>query len=299
MNLRSMEVFCMVVKKGVMARAADELQMTPAAVSRCITDLEEGLGKKLLSRTTRKMSVTPEGKYYYQEALQLLEGFENLHSEFESISNERKGSIKIAAPMSFGLAQLGPIVSGFKERHSGVDIEISLQDTVADIVEEGYDLAIRIRRSIKSSSLIGRKIQEFSHHIVASPSLVKEYGKLRRPEDLGRFPCLAYSGSSTPNRWKLRYRSKNYVHKFKPAISVNNSQFLIELARNGQGVCMIPAFLAKEALRKGGLVELLPLYEKPNASCWLVYPSRKFQKPIVQDFIEYFSLKLNSNEIFR
>ncbi len=288
MNLRSMEVFCRVVKKGVMARAADELQMTPAAVSRCITELEEALGKKLLSRTTRKMSVTPEGRHYYEQAIQILDGFHKLHDEFETLTSEKKGNVKIAAPMSYGLVQLGPIVSSFKQKYPDVTIEVLLQDSITDIVEQGYDLAIRIRRNMKSTSLIGRKIQEFNHHIVASPERLKGLGKIKTPDDLKKVPCLAYSGSSTPNKWKLQFRKKKYTHTFKPEITVNNSQFLIELAKKGRGVCMVPTFLAKEPLGKGELVELFPDYEKPRACCWLVYPSRKFQRPIVQDFIHHF-----------
>lgn len=288
MNLRLMQVFCMVVKKGVMARAADELQMTPAAVSRSITDLEEGLGRKLLNRTTRKMSVTPEGKHYYQEALQLLDGFNKLHNEFEILADEKKGSIKVAAPMSYGLAQLNPIVSSFKEKYSDVRIEISLEDSITDIVEEGYDVAIRIRRNIKSSSLIGRKVQDFTHHIVANPKFFKDNHQIKTPKDLEKVPCMAYSGSSTPNKWKIKLKKKIFVHKFKADISVNNSQFLIELAKSGRGVCMVPSFLVNELLQKGELIELLPNYEKPIASCWLVYPSRKFQRPIVQDFMKHF-----------
>jgi DNA-binding transcriptional LysR family regulator len=289
LNIRSMEVFCAVVRRGVMVRAADDLKMTPAAVSRSVAELESYLGKKLINRTTRKLSVSPEGQEYFQQASRILDEFNQLHERGPGRSDLVRGQLKIAAPISYGLSHLAPQIDRFKNRAPDVSIDLHLTDSVVDLVENGFDLAIRIQRQIKDSSLVGKKIAVFTHHIVAHPDLVSQFGLPQKVSDLKKFPCIANSGVATPGKWTLEHRGKTYTHSFEPEISVNSSSFLIQLAMNGRGACMVPSFLLADHLRRKKLEELLPQYRKPTATCWLVYPGRKFQRPVVQAFIEHFA----------
>ena len=289
MNIKCMEVFCAVVRRGVMARAAEDLKMTPAAVSRSVAELESFLGKKLFNRTTRKLSVSPEGQEYFQQAARILEDFYQLHEKGSGCSDLIRGQIKISAPVSYGLSHLAPQIAQFKQKAPDVRIDLHLTDRVVDLVENGFDLAIRIQRQIKDSSLVGKKLTVFGHHIVAHPELVACIGRPQKVGDLKKYSCIANSGVATPGKWILKYRGKEYIHSFAPEISVNSSSFLIQLALNGLGIGMVPSFLVEDYLKNHELEELLPQYNKPTATCWLVYPGRKFQRPVVQAFIEQFA----------
>jgi len=286
MNLRTMKIYCTVVEFGVMAKAAEELDITPAAVSRTIADLEVSLGTKLLNRTTRKLGLTERGIDYYDSSLKILHEVNELHQKFESESKEYTGSIKIAAPMVFGQKYLAPVISQFQKEYPNIKITVGLQDTLTDLIEYGYDLGIRIQRKMADSSLVAKKFQEYSHHIVCHPDLLKKYGKVTTPSDLKKFPCISYSIVS--NQWVLKNSSKTFTHNYKPVMIVNNSHLMRELVLEKTGICQLPSFVISEELKSGKLIELLPKFKKVSATGWLVYPSKKFKRPAVTKFSEFF-----------
>lgn len=287
MNLKVMQIYCTVVEFGVMSKAAEELNITPAAVSRTISDLEYQLGVKLLNRTTRKLSLTEQGIDYYNKSLKILDDVQQLHQRFESESREYTGSIKIAAPMVFGQKYLAPIIAKFNIEYPNIKITLHLQDTITDLIEHGFDLGIRIQRKLTDSSLVVKKFKDYSHHIVCHPELLRKHGKVKSPKDLKNYPCLSYSNVN--NQWVLHSSTNNkFTHNYKPKIIVNNSALMRELALEKVGICQLPSFVVEEYLKTGELIDLLPKYKKVRATGWLVYLSKDFKRPIVAKFSDFF-----------
>ncbi|HYX38893.1 MAG TPA: LysR family transcriptional regulator [Oligoflexus sp.] len=288
MNIRSMSVFCKVVDKSVMAHAAQELQMTPAAVSKIIGELEEKLGVRLLQRTTRRLQLTEAGTRYYHACVKILQEIDDVHQQFSQLSTEVQGRLRITAPMSYGLTMLANAIRDFKMLHPNVEISLQLEDAAVNLIEEGFDLAIRIQRKMKDSSLVANLFGEFKHYLVCSRAYKDEMGSIRTPEDLGNHRCLAYTNSMHRNRWIFHRNDKSFTHHFQPHIEANSSLFLSELMRQGQGVCLLPSFLIEEAVKRKEVVHLLPQYALESGKGWIVYPSRKFQPPAVTRFVEFF-----------
>lgn len=288
MNIKSMAVFCKVVDKGVMAHAAEDLQMTAAAVSKIIGELEDKLGLRLMQRTTRRLQLTEAGARYYQACVRILQDIDEVHQQFSQLSTEVKGRLKIAAPMSYGLTQLTGLIRDFKRLHPEVEIAMHLEDTTVDLIAEGYDIAIRIQREMKDSTLVGRLFAEFPHYLVCSRSYQKEMGAIKTFDDLAGQRCLAYSNSRQRSRWVMSYRGQTFTHPFQPHIEVNNSLFLKDLMLQGQGICLLPSFLIAKEVKTRKVVHLLPHYSFEPGKGWIVYPSRKFHPPAVTRFVEFF-----------
>jgi DNA-binding transcriptional LysR family regulator len=288
MNFKAMSVFCKVVDHGVMAHAAEDLQLTPAAVSKIVGDLEESLGIRLLQRTTRRLQLTEAGMHYYEACVKILQDIEDVHQQFSQLSQEVKGRLKIAAPMSYGLTQLSKVIRDFNRLYPKVSISLHLEDATVNLIEEGYDIAIRIQREMKDSSLVASLFAEFSHHLVCSKSYRKEKGAIQTPDDLKDHRCLAYTHAKQRNRWVMTYRGRTYMHSFEPAVAVNNSLFLKDLMMQGQGLCLLPSFLIEKELKAESVVRVLPHYAFEPAKGWIVYPSRRFHPPAVTRFVEFF-----------
>ncbi|MCM8524871.1 MAG: LysR substrate-binding domain-containing protein [Lentisphaeraceae bacterium] len=266
---------------------AEEMKITPAAVSKAIAELEKSLGTKLLNRTTRTLSVTERGRRYYDESLRILNEIDQLHYYFESNSNSLIGTLKIAAPFVFSQMYLAPIIADFKRIYPQVNIIVHMEDSVTNLVEHGFDLGIRIQRKLKDSSLVAKKFIDYNHHIVVHPEVREKYGDVERPEDFQKYPCMSYSNVN--NQW-IFYdsNSEKHVFNYEPAIIANNSSFLHELVINKFGACQLPTFIVEESLKSGSLVELLTNYRKVQAAGWLVFPDRKLQRPIVKKFSDFF-----------
>lgn len=288
MNFKSMSVFCKVVDHGVMAHAAEDLQLTPAAVSKIVGDLEESLGIRLLQRTTRRLQLTEAGMHYYEACVKILQDIEDVHQQFSQLSQEVKGRLKIAAPMSYGLTQLSAVIREFHGMYPKVSITLHLEDATVNLIEEGYDIAIRIQREMKDSSLVASLFAEYPHHLVCSKSYKKEKGAIQTPDDLKEQRCLAYTHAKQRNRWVMSYRGRTYTHAFEPAVAVNNSLFLKDLMMQGEGIGLLPSFLIERELKAGSVIPVLPQYIFEPAKGWIVYPSRRFHPPAVTRFVEFF-----------
>lgn len=288
MNLKAMAVYCKVVERGVMAHAATELEMTPAAVTRTIAELEQALGVRLINRTTRKLHLTENGREYYEACQLLLEQAAEMHNRFATLSTIPAGRLRMSAPMSFGQHYLPEVLAAFRSEYPAVDIILHLDDRVVDIVEDGFDLAIRIRRNMKDSSLVAKTFAEFEQMIVCAPSFLERHAPISTPGDLKGLDCLAYSLARSPRRWQFRNKSgKALVHGFAPTLEANSSIFLKRVVLNGQGICSLPSFLVEQEIRSGQLVRLLPNWHHGTATGWLVYPGRKLNPPALTCFVDF------------
>ena len=201
-RFQEMQAFAAVVDAGSFVGASDALAMSKAAVSRQIADLETRLGVRLLHRTTRKLSLTEEGEVFYARCRELLGGLAEAEAEVTARSGQALGVLKVSAPVSFGLLHLAGLWAGFMAAHPNVSLEVMLSDRMVDLVEEGFDVAVRVAR-LPSSSLVSRKLSSTRMVLCATPQYLKEHGTPEHPSELARHQVLAYTLLATGESWEF------------------------------------------------------------------------------------------------
>lgn len=286
-TLDAMRVFVAVAERNGFSAAAEALDRSTASVTRQIAALEQRLGTRLLNRTTRRVSLTSAGTAYYQRAVQLLAEFDDLEAAVGAQALQPSGLLRINAPVSFGIARLGPLLAGFRARHPQVTLDLALSDRFVDMVEEGYDVAIRITRE-PSPMLIARRLASVRVLVCASPGYLARAGTPRLPADLAGHECLAYSYWSGGQEWRLRRADGGEEQiRIGGGMRANNGDVLREAALAGMGIIVQPDFLVADDLAAGRLVQVLPEYEAPTLGVFAVYTSRSHLAPKVRSFIDY------------
>jgi len=281
-----METFIRVVEAGSITQAANQLQIAKSAVSRRLKELETRLDVQLMTRTTRKLTLTDTGETLYNRFVVLLADWAESETAASDARAALAGSIRIAAPLSFGVAHLGPAVTDFMCEHPLVDFDIDFSDRKVDLVAEGMDLAIRIG-DLPDSSLIARKITVMSNAAVASPAYLKEHGVPQTPSDLQRHKELRYAYRSSAS-W--HFKAPDGVEgqiEMVPRLRATNGEFLRDAATAGEGVLIEPRFILYESLRDGSLVEILPDYEWPHVTAYAVYPPTRHLSVRVRAFVSF------------
>ncbi|HWW06246.1 LysR family transcriptional regulator [Collimonas sp.] len=286
-RMRALEVFVEVVRKNGFARAADALETSPANVTRYIRDLESHLGTRLLNRSSQKMSLTESGEALFERAKVLLEEVAEIELIASSATMKPRGVLRINAPLSFGILHLAPLWPQFSLRYPEVELNIALIDRVVDIVEEGYDLAIRISRT-GSSSYAARKLAT-SHNIVcASPAYLRKHGTPAIPSDLTGHACIGYSYAATADEWSfMDVDGKASSVKVSCVMHTNNGDTARSAALAGLGIIWQPSFLIGADLRAGRLIPLLPDYRLPDIDVLAVYPSRRHLSAKVRVMVDF------------
>ena len=286
-RLRAFEVFATVVGQGSFTRAADKLETSPANVTRYVNELEESLGARLLNRTSRRLSLTETGKTLYDQALSILEDVAEAEAIASSAALQPRGRLRVNAPLSFGILHLAPLWPRFMTRYPDIELDISLVDRVVDLVEEGYDLAVRISRG-GSPALVSRKLATARHLICASPDYVARHGAPESPEDLNRHACIAYTYSDSADEWRLLDDAGKVHSVAVPNImQTNNGDTARAAALAGLGIIRQPTFLIGEDLRQGRLVPLLTGYRMSEIDVLAVYPSRRHLSAKVRVMVDF------------
>lgn len=285
-TLDAMRTFIAVVDRNGFSAAADALGQSTARVTRQIAWLEQRLDTRLLNRTTRRISLTSAGTAYYQRCLQLLAEFDDIEATVGAQAQTPAGLLRINAPVSFGIARLAPLLAGYRARYPQVSIDLSLSDRLVDMVEEGYDLAIRITRA-PAPTLIARRLGEARILPCASPAYLERMGMPRQPADLAGHQCLGYSYWSGGNEWTLQGADGEHVVRVDGGLRANNGDVLREAALAGMGIVLQPDFLVGEDVAAGRLVRVLPEYTLPPIGIHAVYASRSHLAPKVRSFIDH------------
>lgn len=292
-QLRAMETFVAVVDQSGFSAAARELGQSKAQVSRLIAALEDHLGVRLLQRSTRSSVLTEEGHKYLQHARDLLEENWRVETELGQRRLIPRGRLKINGPLSWGERHLAPLLPPFMERYLEIEVDITLTDRFVDLLEEGYDVAIRIGGS-SSSSLIGRKLGEVKHGIFASPKYLKKNPKPETAYELRGHKCLIYTVSGGPRPWIFRGETVSP----DAAMVSNNGDVLRTAALGGVGLVMLPTFFVEKDLSKGRLVDLTadgPEFDKDLClPIMAVYPERRQLPQKVRVFVDYLIEALTS-----
>jgi len=288
---QEMRVFTAVVDAASFVGAGDALNMSKAAVSRHISDLEQRLGVRLMHRTTRKLSLTSEGEVFLARSREILASIEASEAELSTRSVTASGLLKISVPVSFGISHLAPLWSEFLDRHPQITLDIQLADRVIDLVDEGFDLAVRIAR-LPDSSLVSRRLASTRLVLCAAPSYLKRRGTPQHPSELTQHEVVSYSLMAMGDQWQFIGPEGPVSAKVRPRMWSNNGDTCISAALQGAGIQLQPTFLIEQQLASGQLVEILPQYRSVELGIYAVYPSRKFVLPKVRALVEFLSTKL-------
>lgn len=284
--LAGMRVFTSVVDSGSFVKAAERLDYSRGMATRYVAQLEAHLGVRLLHRTTRRLSLTEAGSDFYQRAAQVLALVEEAQSAAAQGASEPRGTLRINTSVTFGSRHLGAAIGAYLVRYPKMKIDVTLHDRVVDLVEEGFDLAVRIARRI-DPGLVARPIARARMVVCASPEYVKQHSAPRSPADLARHNCLTYAYSGPTNEWRFRRRGRDEVVAVAGNLHGNNGDIIRDIAVRGGGVILQPSFVVYEELRSGRLVRMLKNWELEDFTIFAVYPNRQFLPPKVRSFIDF------------
>ncbi len=290
-RFQAISVFTRVVEAGSFARAAERLGISVSSASRQVAELESHLDARLLHRTTRRLSLTESGRAFHERCVQLLADLEEAEQSANAGTLTPRGTLRLTAAITFGARHLAPAIAEFALRHPQVRFDIELSDRAADLVEEGFDLAVRIG-NIGSQNLVGRKVGATRLVCCAAPSYLARHGEPRTPEDLVRHACLTYEYSPLRNIWPFRDRhGRERNVRVGGPIHANNGRFLEALAVAGVGIACEPDFIVGPDVRAGRLVPLLRGYAPPASSIYVVYPSRRHLSAKVRVFADFLAAR--------
>lgn len=281
-----MKVFSAVVDAGSFTGAAHALDMSKAAVSRYVGELEERLGLRLLHRTTRKLSPTSEGEIFHARCRELLDNLDEAEAEITSRSGEASGLLKVNVPVTFGVMHLAPLWPSLLEQHPKLALDLTLSDRVVDLVEDGFDLAVRIGQ-LPASSLITRRLASTRMVLCASPAYLERRGTPLRPEELLQHDIISYSLFSTGENWSFTGPDGEASVKVVPRVRTNSGDTCRAAALQHQGIILQPTFMVGADLEAGTLLEVMTDYRSIELGIHAVYPSRKFVSPRIRVAIDF------------
>lgn len=284
MNIDHLRLFTRVASLGNISQAGKELSLSPAVSSAHISKLENDLGTRLIHRTTRKVSLTEEGEAFLPHAIGILESIEGAKASIGVGSIKPQGKLRITAPASFGRMHILPALDEFLCKYPDLNMEMHLSDSIVDLVEGGYDVAIR-DASMNDSSMIARKLAPDHRILCASPKYISKYGEPKKPEDLEKHRCVNLMGLET---WTFETSKGNKVIKTKNRFRTDNGEAARDAAVQGLGITLTATWCSYEYLRSGELVQVLKKYPLvSNVALWAVYPSSRLLAPKVRVFIDY------------
>ena len=288
---QEMRVFTAVVDAASFVGAGDALNMSKAAVSRHVSDLEQRLGVRLMQRTTRKLSLTSEGELFLARSREILASIEASEAELSTRSVTASGLLKISVPVSFGIRHLAPLWSEFLANHPQVTLDVQLADRVIDLMDEGFDLAVRIAR-LPDSSLISRQLASTRQLLCAAPSYLKRRGTPAHPSELAQHDVMGYSLMAMGDQWQFTGPDGPVSAKVRPRMWTNNGDSCVAASLAGAGIQLQPTFLIDQELASGQLVEIMPQFRSVELGIYAVYPSRKFVLPKMRALVEFLSAEL-------
>lgn len=282
-----LEIFVAVVEAGGIGAAADRLGLGKSAVSRRLAELETRLGATLIHRTTRRLNLTDDGRAFYERSVAILADLEEAESAVRQAHGALTGRLKVTLPQSFGLLHLAPLIQAFMARHPDLRFELDFNDRQADLVQEGFDLAIRIAR-LEDSSLIARRLCPIRSGVYASPDYLARRGTPATAADLKAHTCLVYSNIRDPDLWTCTGPDGRPVSVRVPVgLASSSGEFLLRAALAGQGLIRSPTFFVHEALKAGRLAPVLADHAWPELSAYAVYPPTRHLSGRVRAFIDY------------
>jgi DNA-binding transcriptional LysR family regulator len=284
--LTRMRCFIQVVDSKGFSAAARDMGRSKALVSKYVSELEDELGVRLLNRTTRQVSMTEVGESYYKEASEILQRIDDLQASVQSSHQEIRGRLRVSAPRSMGDKLLNAAMMEFLAQHPDVVLDLRLEDRFVDLVEEGFDIAVRVTQ-LEDSSLIARKIAPFRTVICASPELLAKVGVPNTPADLGDRPCIIDTNYRYKQNWAFGSQGERQMVTVKGPVEVNSAEAVCEAALQGLGFIRMPLFFVSEYINEGRLKIVLAEYEEPMRGIYAVYPHRRHLTVKVRALVDF------------
>jgi DNA-binding transcriptional LysR family regulator len=285
-RLTSMAVFVRTVERGGFAAAASELGLSPTMTGLHVRALEERLGARLLNRTTRRQSLTEAGRRYYERCKQILADIEAAEGDAMDLQSAPRGRLRVTAPISFGTHALTPAIIDYLALYPEVEVDLSLNDRVIDLVDEGYEVALRVG-PLADSSLIARKLAPYRLRLCASPEYLRRRGVPRRVEDLADHNCLCFVYARSGSEWRFTGPEGESEVAIRGRLQTNNGDALRLAARRGLGIILQPAALLAEDIASGALVPLLAGHVPPSFPMHIVYLPDRWPTPKVRSFVDF------------
>jgi len=286
-KLTSMLVFTKVAKAGSFAAAAKDLGLSRAMATKHVMQLENGLGIRLLNRTTRNLSLTEVGMVYLERCLQILDEMEEMEIAVTRLQTEPRGMLKVSATPFFGAYHLAPAVAAYMEVYPDVTVELMLQASYVDLIEEGFDLAIHLDE-LRDSSLIARKLGGSQRVVCGAPAYLKKHGTPKTPDDLKKYNCLVNSSLPPRDHWQFSLPGgETTAVKVTGTLHSNVADALRTAALSGLGLVLLPTYMVGQDIRKGRLQTVLNDHVPSPLQIHAVYPHRKHLSAKVRTFVDF------------
>lgn len=287
------ENFITIIECGSISSAAEKQDITPAAASKRLQQLEKNLGIRLLNRNTRQISVTEAGEYYYRHQKQLLAEIERIDAHVQGMQKQLKGNLNINMPMTYGKMRLTSLLVEFLHQHPDIRVSCQFDDAFVDVNSGEYDMVVRIG-NLQDSELVARKLEDVRLVIVASPTYLKQQGHPTHPNQLSDHNCLHYTNMEQREYWFFTDPSGNSLRiKTRGNFTSNNGETLKTAATGGLGIVGVPDFAIEDELEQGKLIELFPEFGTIPISAYAVYPSRRYLPEKTRSLIDFLRHKLN------
>lgn len=279
--------FALLVKQGSMATTAQELGLTPPAVSKRLAAIEKRLGVRLLQRTTRQISLTPEGETYLNQGAQVLASLEELEHSVSGSRSSPKGVIKIGATLGFGRRYIAPAIAKFSDLYPEVEVQLTLNDRPINIVEKGLDVVIRFGE-LPDVRLTARLLANNHRVLCAAPSYLKKMGAPETPKDLSKHQCLFIrEADESYGTWHFHQGQKAETIKVHGPLTSNDGESVIKWALEGRGIMVRSIWDAAQYLSSGQLMEILPDWDLPSADIYAVFPTRNNLSAKTRAFVDF------------
>ncbi len=285
-NLAGLAVYAKVVEAGSFTGAARELGLSKSAVSKQISRLEDRLGARLLNRTTRRLNLTEVGAAFYQRAARIVADAEEAEQAATSLHTAPRGTLKVNAPMSFGILHVAPAIPSFMARYPELKVDMDLNDRLVDLIEEGYDIAIRIAR-LPDSSHVARTLAPLRQVVCATPDYWRRHPPPLEPAAIEKHDCLIYTYQLGGREWRFRGPDGPITVRISGRFRANNGDALRAAALGGLGLYLGPTFIVGEDLRAGRLRAVLQDFEETDLSIYAVYPHSRHLSTKVRAFVDF------------
>ncbi len=291
-RLHEIEVLIAVADAGSFAKAGARLRLSPPAVTRAIAALENRLGARVFSRTTRSLTITDVGQRFLESARRVLADLESAEKEAVGETGAPQGHLTVTASVTFGRSALAPVVGGFLARHPRVSVSVLLLDRIANLVEEGIDLAVRIG-PLPDSSLIAKRVGSVRRVLVASPGYLARRGTPLSPADLRLHSIIAFTGLMPSREWRFLDGRRGNSVSIMPRLEINDAVAAIAAAEVGDGITIALSYMVADVVREGRLVTVLDDVTPPPVPVHLVYPQNRLIAPKLRAFVDFVAPQLN------
>ncbi|MBA6251031.1 MULTISPECIES: LysR family transcriptional regulator [unclassified Colwellia] len=279
--------FVYVAENESFTLASKKMAISTAQVSRQISALEKRLNIKLFYRTTRKVSLTEEGRVFYQHCRSVLDGLDAAERAITNLQSKPQGKIKLTAPVAYGEKQILPLVNNFIKQYSDVEVSAYLSNRQIDIVEEGYDLAIRLGK-LSDSTMMAKKLGKRTNYLCASPQYLEKQGVPHSISELSQHSCLL----GTLDYWHFRESDREKSIRVTGRLRYNNGYSLMDAALKGLGIVQLPDYYVQQRIESGELVSLLDNYRAPDEGIWAIYPQNRHLSPKIRLLVDYLAEQL-------